>query len=369
MKHLIKYTLFMLLLSSCNKEQQPPVLMPITGLEANNESTKERALGSKNEFGVENSNPDKIYIYGWSKSTIGGLKTRFMPEEGDGGTPHLDASSGATYTYKRTELSGWQRFERVIVPTVDEYMPYWRPSFYHDFAGYYYYFDEAGYEKQGSDTDELTFTMAPDGSGPNSGSGLENRELLWGEEKDYLFTGASQIIPQIPFKHQLSRIRVEMVHDLPDVASSLFEVNSISLEIDRKSNIFYTQTGDWEDAPSTAYTLEKIWTTPLTLGVDISAPRLESFPIHEWWVLPNCVISNFELDMSISGTSETYSLNFTDIFDQTTTTVKTKPGYITVVRIKFGDIKPIIFSVTLDPWDTKSINAGNIIDSHKKSVE
>ena len=365
MKHLTKYILFMLLLNSCHKEQQPPFPMTIAGLDVNGEKTgEERALGAKDKFGFENGVPDRIYIYGWFKSLINGSRTRFMPEEGDGLTPHLDASSGATYTFKKDESSGWQRFERIIVPAVDEKMPYWRPSFYHDFAGYYYY-DRTGFTKPDTATDEINFVMTNDGSGSNSGSGLENREFLWGETKNYLFTGTSQVIPRILFKHQLSRIRVEMLHDMAAIATENFAVHSISLNIDRTANTFYTQTGEWEDDTPVPYTLEKMWLSTLVLGIDIPAPRLESFPIHEWWVLPDCKISDFKLNMSKSAAPPIlYEMDFKDIFDQITTTVKTKPGYITVIRIKFGDIKPIIFSVTLDPWDSKTIDAGNITDGN-----
>ena len=365
MKHLIKYILFVLLLSSCNKDAQPPSLVMIADLEVNSENTKEtKALDQKNKFEIINGNPDKIYIYGWSKSTIGGVRTRFMPKEGDGITPKLDASSGATYTFKRDELSGWQRFERIIVPAVDENMPYWRPSFYHDFAGYYYYFDEVGYEKPVNATDELIFAMAMDGSVPNSGSGLENRELLWGETQDFLFAGGSQVIPRILFKHQLSRIRVEMLHDMDDITTDNFAVSSITLDIDRTENTFYTQTGLWEDDTPTSYTLTKEWPdpNPLVLGTDIPAPRLETFKVHEWWVLPNCEISNFVLRMYKSALLNVYPMSFKDIFDDLVTTVTTKPGYVTVIRIKFGDIKPIIFSVTLDPWETVPTNVGDITD-------
>ena len=357
MKKALTYTLFVLLLSlnACNEiGPESEHLLTIGDLEIVSEKTSEtRALGAKDDFGLENGLGDRIYVYGWSKAFANGPRTRFMPEESA-----IDARSGATYTYSKDEPSGWQRFIRTV-PGGDNKIPYWRPSFYHDFAGYYYY-DRTGFTKPISATDEIAFVMAA------NGGGLVRRELLWGETTNYLFTGESQVIPRILFKHQLSRIRVEMLHDMDDVATDNFAVSSITLDIDRTENLFYTQTGLWKNDTPTTYTLVQEWPdpNPLRLGTDIPAPRLETFPIHEWWVLPGCEISNFVLNMYKSAALNTYPMSFKDIFDDSNVTVTTKPGYITVIRVKFGDIKPIIFSVTLDPWKTVSTNVGNITDGN-----
>ena len=331
MKHEIIYLLFALLLFSCSEEHHvQESFSEMNDFFVEKESaittTTRSSSGPKDGFELN----DEIHIYGYSKLTPGAStpaegRNRFMPIADD-----VTPTIGAAYEFVSNQSGGWYRFYRD--PSIDDgqLIGFWRTRQYHDFAAYYF--------EPKPTTPVLEFEMDSDG--------LLQNELLWGDTTDIYFSGEVQIIPRITFKHQLSRIRVEGVHDMNIPTSSNFEIDWLELGLDKQKASFDLETGKWSNILVSPLTLTAVPNTFLDEG-----NQLEPINIHEWWVLPGCTISDFKLNIKRGTLSETKEVSFQDFFDPDDTEPITKPGYITVLRLEFGDAKSIIFTVSLEPWD------------------
>ena len=337
MKYVIKCLLFASLFYACEEvEHVSESFSEINEFLIQREpevTTTLRSSGDSKETFVSG---DQIYVYGFSKPVAGAStlidgRVRFMPTVGEIGT---------IYEYERNRDDGWHRFKRTP-SLIDPEIGYWRTKQYHDFTAYYYDHTPAQI------TRELELEM--------TATGLPKEELLWGEVKDIYFSGEALVIPEIKFKHQLSRIRVLVMHDMADIAAEDFDITGIQFKLDKSAATFNLETGEWTNSVSEEHQIAEAFTD---LEMD-DFPKLEFQEITDLWVLPYCTISDFKFSLIQHELPlPDFSVNFEGHFDDSgtgnPTTIVTKPGYITTLRILFGKIKPIIFTVSLDPWDVQS---------------
>ena len=308
-------TFLLLLFASCEEQE------PITGNASINEFLTEveqakttRPLtwpGEKEKF----EKNDTIHVFGFSKALSGGVGTRFMPND--------DNSTGATYLSDNRDVLGWHRFK-----AYGSDIGLWRDGFYHDFTAYYYI--------PKFETKNQTFTM--------DSSGLPPKELLWGKTENVFFNGNVVVIPQITFKHQLSRIRIKVIHNMDSIAAESHTLEKIAFNLDNRSADFNVETGQWSNDSGGAIGIELF---PDTTLVDIT--QLESTDIIECWVLPNREISSFYV--TLENDPVPILVPFKHHFDPNIDKVITKPGYITELQLEFGEIRTIIFTVRLVPWE------------------
>jgi len=329
MMYKIKYLPFVLLLYSCEKVEQVSESVSVINeflIQKESVTTSDlKSTGSKDIF----TSGDEIYLYGYSKSsnspTIG---TRFLPM--------ADNTTGVTYEYEE-DKNEWQRFLRNENDGLE--IGFWKTGLFHDFRAYYLETKPA--------TPNLELTLTSDG--------LPKEDLLWGEVKNVYFSGAEYTIPQIKFKHQLSRIRVDVMHDIDmeGVTSEDFKITEIKFNLDKKKATFNLETGEWDSEDLTGILIKEEFPS----GKSIPIPKLTFEEVAEWWVLPESTLSDFMFHLSRKGEddAEPYVVKFENLFEETEdgepAVVKTKAGYITVLRIKLGDIKQIIFTVSLEPWE------------------
>ena len=333
MKHKIKYLIFTLLLCSCEEGQHvSESFSEIDGFYVKKEQvqkTMTRSSGNKETF----VSGDKIYLYGYAKLHVDSTATRFMPDAA--------GTTGIAYQYDRDQ-DGWHRFQRISTSS-DPEMGFWRTGQYHDFTAYH---------------------MDPQPASSNlilemNETGLPPKEILWGEVKNIFFSGEVHVIPKITFKHQLSRIRVEVMHDMEEITSENFEITRIEFDLDKKGATFDLEKGLWKDIiPETNghHIVEAF--SPALVMTDEKFPKLVLTEVADWWVLPNCTLSDFKFSITQSSVNKEFIIDFENLFNGNDngepTTIVTKPGYITVLRVQFGEIKQIIFTVSLIPWDVQS---------------
>ena len=349
MKHEIKCLVFVLLLCACEGAQYVPESFVETNeFLVKKESAVTMRTRSSSEWVKDIFEPnDIIYIYGYSKqvegaATVADGRNRFMPV-----SDNTTVTTGAAYEYYSDQNNGWYRFYRD--PDVDDgqEIGFWRSRQYHDFTAYYY--DPMPI----SPNLELEMTTI----------GLPKNELLWGDTTDIYFSGDAHVIPRIRFEHQLSRIRVDVVHEMNVPTADNFKVMKLELNLDRKKASFNLETGEWTDP------LGSILLTADPNEDFLYIEQLDPTPIHEWWVLPYCEISDFKLYLMRDNVvlDEPIEVEFQNYLDPLKTPI-TQSGYITVLRLEFGDIKSIIFTVSLEPWDPYrpeddiEINDDNLVD-------
>ena len=336
MKRKFKYLLFILLLCSCEDVQDvPESFSEVNEFSVRKEqlvTTTAKSSGSKDAFGIN----DEIYIYGYSKLNTGDPGDRFMPK--------ASGTIGAAYqyhmSYNNISQEAWYRFQRVQSGS-DQEMGFWRTKQYHDFVAYY------------SESSDMVFSMDE--------TGLPEEDLLWGKVEDVYFSGEAHIIPEIKLQHQLSRIRVEVVHDMQGITSENFEIVKIEFNLSKKEAAFDRETRDWINIDASGQQIVKNFPPdyPSGFGMQMDEnkfPRAELVEIADWWVLPDCKLSNFEFTITQSGAEKSFSdVLFESFLDNTggPAEIITKPGCITVLRIEFGEVKQIIFTVSLEDWDVK----------------
>ena len=328
MKHKIKCLLFTLLLCSCEEVQHMPESFSTIGeILVKNElavTTTARSSASKDAFALG----DKIYLYGYSKllpaDTIG---ARFMPAAA--------GTIGTVYEYEKDQ-DGWHRFQRPQIPG-DQEMGFWRTKQYHDFTAYYL-------ENE---------PLSPDFKCEMGPTGLPKEDLLWGNITNVYFSGETHIVPKIMFKHQLSRIKVEVMHDMENITAEDFEIREFKFKLDKSEETFNLETGKWKNPKVEEHLIIETF-TPLVMD---TFPKLTFVEIADLWVLPDCTISDFEFSITQKGEDKDFYIDFESLFNGNDNgdpaTIITKPGYITVLQIKFGDIKQIIFTVSLKPWEVE----------------
>jgi len=315
MKRVPTYSLTFLLLLFASCEEQEPIIGNTSIIEFLTEveqaKTTRSWTGEKTVF----ENGDTIYVFGSAKTSSGGTGVRFMPADDD--------STGAAYISDNRDVLGWHRFK-----ASGSDIGLWRDGFYHDFTAYYY--------TPKFETKNQTFTM--------DSLGLPPKELLWGETKNVFFNGNAIVIPKITFKHQLSRIRIKVIHDMAPEDALSFAISKIAFNLNNSSADFNVETGQWSSGFGGPIGIELF---PDTTLVDIT--RLESTDIIECWVLPNKEISDFYV--TLEGTLDPILVPFIHNSDPSVKNVITKPGYITELQLEFGDIRTIIFTVSLMPWE------------------
>ena len=340
MKYKIKYLIFALLLISCeDADQVQESISEVNEFLVQKEQETApnlRASASKDVF----VSGDKIHVYGYSKSLEGGTGTRFMPL--DNGT------IGATYVYEKDQ-DGWHRFLRDQTDGLE--MGFWRTGLYHDFIAYY--------REQQPVSPNLVFTLASDG--------LPKKELLWGKANDIYFSGEARIIPKITFKHQLSRIKVEVLHDMDNITTEDFKITQIEYKLNRSEATFNLEAGLWSNIvnASPGHQITETFSGGIVMN-NTDFPKLTLVEIADWWVLPGSSLSDFVFSIRQKGKNKDFPMSFESLFDENETGIPTeiitKPGYITVLRIEFGEIKQIIFTVSLRPWEVDA-RSGDITDN------
>jgi|GEM_PF-3488855 len=350
MRHIGIYSLSLLLLmTACNRaEHVPGSLSVISELIAETEQMGlSRALTGKKTF----ESGDQIHLFGFVKPASSGTRgTRFMPAV-------ITSGIGLTYTYMNsTSLRGY-RFGRTVTG-LDE-VGLWQVGQYHDFAAYYFAGGKFSAETKVFSIDDET--------------GLLPEELLWGETKNWLYRGDATIRPEIKFKHKLSRIRVELVHDMNEVAAGNFTITKLEFELNKDKREFDVVEGTWADIGGAGIaTLEQDVDKALE---DIPIAKVMTITDSDWWVPPGCTINNFVLHF-INGKDGNGDDNHTStpvgIFTHNDTNtplapVVTREGYITVLRLHINDVKPIIFTVELQEWSDNDryeivIDEGNKVE-------
>ena len=263
MKHIIKYLIFALLLYSCEEKQRVSESFPeINEFSAKKElpitTTTKSHADSKETF----KSGDTIYVYGFSKSVAGAStpvegRNRFMPA--------ADGTIGAAYGYYSDLGSNWYRFKKVD----DVEMGFWRTGQYHDFTAYYY-------DPKPTSADLI---LAMDSTG------LPKKELLWGQTKDVFFSGQAHIIPEIRFEHKLSRIRVEIMHDMDNITTENFTLEKIQLKLDKSGETFNMETGTWKNPVNPVGKIKIVEAfDPSWIMDNIEFPKLTFVPIADLWV-------------------------------------------------------------------------------------
>ena len=346
MKYNIKYLILILSLYACEKiphTQQPPseTINEFLIIEEEMESTIARSSVNDNKEFISG---DSIRLYGYSKQ-IAGAETpaqgreRFMPE--------ADGISGATYKYSKDQTGGWHRFFRD--ESTDQIMGFWRVGFFHDFSAYYS-------EITPTTGDSIRFIMSSRETNP----GLVPKNLLWGESRDIYFSGDAQIIPKIRFYHQLSRVRVEVMHDMPPVAIEDICIDSIKFDLAKSGATFNLETGLWRNWVDTPITIAKEFSPSDGQMDDTKFPRLKFIEIADLWVLPHCTLSDFKFYLTQGTNEKDFEIDFKDLFNDNgdePTEIITKPGYVTTLRIQFGEIKQIIYTISLQPWHRTEVES------------
>ena len=331
MKRIPTYILIIsLLLSACRKEEEQPASnVVINELMVRSEqmtTTKAYTQGEITEFETN----DSIRVFGFFKAATGDPATRFMP-------PIADVVPGATYVYER-DVNGWHRFLNVSDAGA------WRSGFYHDFTAYFLVDKPA--------TNEVTYTM--------TATGLPPKELLWGETKDVPFSGDAQVIPRITFKHQLSRIRITRIHDLELNPGEVFNVINYSFKLDGKTAVFNVETGTWSGISAEDVLLSFGLNEQLHDG-----NRLEDKFVTEFWVLPDRTITDFEMQIEQEIPPAPLQLKTIPVtfkgHTNPTADIETKAGYVSTLRVEIGNLKPIVFTVSLEPWTVEK-KTGEIKD-------
>ena len=315
MKQISTYLSIIALLFFSSCEEKEPVTESVTLINEFMTEVEQAKItrsfddDNKREFIID----DTIYVFGFAKATTGDTGIRFMPDDNN--------DTGDKYIYE-ADVLGWHRFK-----AFGSEIGLWRDGFYHDFTAYYYTSKFL--------TKNQTFVM--------NSSGLDPDELLWGEVKNIFFSGNSVVIPKITFKHQLSRIRIRVVHDMAPEDAEAFTINEITFNLDNSSADFNAETGQWSNH------------TGGTIGIGLypnenlnNIARLTSEAITECWVLPNKAISNFYV--TLDGSLDPIPVFFKNDFNPNITQPITKPGYITELQMEFSDIRTIIFTVNLVPW-------------------
>ena len=357
---LIRIYLLPLLLSltACHEmEQTPEPSFFISELIAETGQMQiAKTLGEKENF----VNNDEVHLFGFVKPAASATRgVRFMPDNAN----YPTSGVGLTYTYiHRDPMSiRGHRFGRTVTDPADE-VGFWRVGQYHDFVAYYFASGKPT-------TEQMIFSMDDD-------IGLSHHELLWGEATNYLFRGDAVVRPEIEFKHKLSRIRVELVHDMDedDFLVETMTITGLEIDLNRKHHEFDV--------------VEGIWTTPtggagtVTLKQTINEP-LENIPVAEvkeitdgdWWTTPDCGVTNFILHYTKTangGSPVDFSVpiqfGHNDNLDDLPVIPTTQEGYITVLRLHINGVKPIIFTVELMGWNNEESHE-IVIDDETEKIE
>ena len=329
MKHiLINCVWVLLLLTACQEtESLPKSSSPEIGeLMARTEQIKisTRSSSEKKEFEIG----DEIFVFGFAKTTDPGKELElFMPDD-------VSSTVGLTFIYDNY-LSRIRFGREATIP--DPEMGFWRVGQWHKFNAYY--------RSAKSDTEVLTFTMDEDGLTPE--------DFLWGESNEVYFNGDAVLTPTITFKHQLSRIRVELVHDTEPHDAENITITGLDVKLNRKQDNFDLVTGKWEElTPKIPIVLEQ-----RDLGKNLKGiERLVAEPItsDDWWTLPNCEIIELILYFTRNGTPYDTTVTFKSNNDPNASPV-TRAGYITQLRLHIDDIKSIVFTAALKDWDVYDV--------------
>ena len=315
MKQILTYISIISLLFFSSCEEKEPVMGG--GVSINEFMTEvERARisrsfddNNKTEFAIG----DTIYVFGLAKATTGDTGIRFMPNDND--------DTGDRYIYE-ADVLGWHRFQ-----AFESEIGLWRDGFYHDFTAYHH---ASKFEFK-----DQTFAMDSSGLAPN--------ELLWGEVKNVFFSGNSVIIPKITFNHQLSRIRIKVIHNMAPGDAQNCTINKITFNLNNSSADFNAEKGQWSNYSGGSSGIK------LLPGKNLDEiPRLTSEEIIECWVLPTCLIDDFYV--TLDGIEDPILVSFKHNFDPNISPPITKPGYITELQMEFGDVRMIVFTVNLVPW-------------------
>ena len=357
MKHLRIYSLPILLsLAACQGIERVPETSLVSELTVKTEqmqTTRAVDPNEKKEFELN----DEIHIFGFFKPAASTERSnvRFMPDVVNYG----DASgAGLTFKYMDSQsvASRGHRFGRTKTDATTE-MGFWQIGQYHDFTAYYlppYISKPMGTEE------EILFEMDQ--------SGLQPGELLWGESLNWIYRGDSEVKPVINFKHQLSRIRVELIHDMDEITAGNFIITGLDIQLSKQQASFNVAEGSWT-AGTGSVTLTKEVNIPLE---DVPFATLKTITDNDWWVLPGCSIGTFTLYF-VNGKNENGEDNetLTEVIfnhnDFPNTPPITRKGYVTVLRLHINDIRSIIFTATLQGWE--EVNSGEniiIIDDENK---
>ena len=233
MKHVRIYLLpLFLLLAACHETEQVPETSTIVISELIAETEQMPTSRAANGEKIKFEDGDKIHVFGFYKSSPSPTRgTRFMPD-----VNYLTTSGiGLTYTYLNESYNRGSRFRRT--PTGgDPEVGFWRVGQYHDFTAYYF----AGLRPTGEDQ------LFPMGT-----TGLPDEELLWGEVMDLPYNGNAVIRPEIKFKHQLSRIRVELIHNMNDDVAEDFTITGLEVALNAEQAKFNFAEGEWTDYSGT----------------------------------------------------------------------------------------------------------------------
>ena len=349
MKQKMLYLIFILLASACEDTLHEPELssLSISDFLVQRGSMTAMEMRSSGESKDTFKTGDLIRVYGYAKLDSSAItfaegRERFMPIE--------DGATGFAYIYNATQPNNWCHFSRGIGDASLK-MGFWRNGFYHDFSAYYFP-DEPT-------SNEIEYNMVD--------TGLPRKDLLWGATKNIYFSGETHLVPEITFRHQLSRIRVEAMHDMESITSEDFFIEQITFHLDKSEATFNLETGLWTDSIVGDIQIDKVYASLQMTNENF--PRLNFIQIADWWVLPNCKLSDFEFSINQKGTPKSFMIDFENLLNDDgdeLTEIITKPGYITTLRIQFGEIKQIIFTVSLQPWDIdekeSEIGDGNIIN-------
>ena len=355
MKHVQIYLLpLLLLLPACREtgptsESSPVISELMVGTEQMQIS---RATdGEKTKF----ENGDEIHLFGFVKSAASAaMGLRYFPDAAN----YPATGTGLTFEFMNTSPIRGHRFGRTVT-SADPEVGFWQVGQYHDFVAYYFAGGKAPAEK-------MPFPM--------DATGLEREELLWGVTKNWLFTGDATVRPEIKFEHKLSRIRVELVHDMNDIVVGDFVITKLEFQLDKQEREFDVVAGSWADpvgGTGTVILEQDIDDIELK---DIDVAEVKRITEEDWWVVPDCTISNFKLHY-IKGTDNngdpyhTHAVvGFAHNDDPLLTTAKTKAGYVTTLRLNINDVKPIIFTADLSDWyqDPDDSREDIIIDENNK---
>jgi len=329
MKYILTYCFsLLLLLVACHETEEMPKFSSAAISELMAE-TKQIQVTRATEGKTAFTTGDEIYVFGFAKPSPGvGQGDRFMPDNVN------FPSSGVGLAFTYGNYSSKERFGREeddLDPNWE--MGFWRVGQHHKFTAYYL-------DSQ-APTEVISFAM--------SSGGLPEEDFLWGESEEVYFSGESVIVPKIIFKHQLSRIRVELIHDMEKSSAEGFTITQLDVHLDKIQDEFNVATGEWKNDPSSPLTLTQLGDKKLST---IEALEVTHITDNDWWTLPDCEIEMLTLHFEEDPNPK--EVTFKHHYDPNAK-IMTKAGYITVLRLHIDDVLPIIFTATLEDWDVYNV--------------